>query len=757
MRRHRRWFRLTALVAAAVLALAQTWSQPLFAQEAPAEITPPTEVGRLAWTGGSVSLRPAGQQDWIAAVPNYPLTAGDSLWTQPGAEAGLQVADTLIALAPATELDLERLESGVLTVSEPQGEVFVRVGRLRAGESATLRTPRGSVSLDTPGRYAIAAGTTESPTLVTVFEGAARLEGPEALVLRSGQTAVITGDQSFTVRITPALHNAFIDRMLARTRPRRPPAVAPPPLVAAMPGGADLDEYGTWARNAEYGEIWYPRVAAGWVPYREGHWAYVAPWGWTWIDDAPWGFAPFHYGRWTQIGRRWAWVPIAVVVPAAPPYPVYAPALVTFFDVGAGFAAGVATGALLAGSVGWVPLGPFEAYHPYFRASPRYVREVNMRQVTRVTVNQVTINQIRIDRFRNRGAATVVPASALAASRPVRPLARPAPAAMLTQARPVVGRAPLPPTTATLGVTPAQARRQHIAPPPAGLAVPERRAAPGPARRVGSAGPAAGAARGLPPLAAPAGRRQDAIRPPAGAAGRPAAAPPAPVGATTPAGRCFAARRRTVAGAGASERTGGVARPAGARQAGGACTIGPACRVASPPAGCRGWGACPAPGARADAACRRTFPGADAARARAASAGHRVRAPGAAGAPDGAPGIRASGGRARGAGPTGHPGRPSAARTPPAICAGPPSSAGAPPGARAGPSARAGAPSGATAAGGPPGAPSARGASAAARASGAAAAAGRAQAAMTAPGVPIPSRAPAASNAAGPGVTSWVK
>ncbi len=536
MRRHRRWFRLTALVAAAVLALAQTWSQPLFAQEAPAEITPPTEVGRLAWTGGSVSLRPAGQQDWIAAVPNYPLTAGDSLWTQPGAEAGLQVADTLIALAPATELDLERLESGVLTVSEPQGEVFVRVGRLRAGESATLRTPRGSVSLDTPGRYAIAAGTTESPTLVTVFEGAVRLEGPEALVLRSGQTAVITGDQSFTVRITPALHNAFIDRMLARTRPRRPPAVAPPPLVAAMPGGADLDEYGTWARNAEYGEIWYPRVAAGWVPYREGHWAYVAPWGWTWIDDAPWGFAPFHYGRWTQIGRRWAWVPIAVVVPAAPPYPVYAPALVTFFDVGAGFAAGVATGALLAGSVGWVPLGPFEAYHPYFRASPRYVREVNMRQVTRVTVNQVTINQIRIDRFRNRGAATVVPASALAASRPVRPLARPAPAAMLTQARPVVGRAPLPPTTATLGVTPAQARRQHIAPPPAGLAVPERRAAPGPARRVGSAGPAAGAARGLPPLAAPAGRRQDAIRPPAGAGGRPAAAPPRRSGRPRPPG-----------------------------------------------------------------------------------------------------------------------------------------------------------------------------------------------------------------------------
>ena len=121
----------------------------------------------------------------------------------------------------------------------------------------------------------------------------------------------------------------------------------------------------TGAPAPEYGQVWYPPVSPGWVPYRQGHWAYVAPWGWTWIDDAPWGFAPFHYGRWVQIGGRWAWTPGAVAV-AEPP--VYAPALVAFIGIGAGVALGAA---LASGSIGWVPLGPREPFRPWYHASNR--------------------------------------------------------------------------------------------------------------------------------------------------------------------------------------------------------------------------------------------------------------------------------------------------------------------------------------------------------------------------------------------------
>src|SRR5436190_15810693 len=119
-------------------------------------------------------------------------------------------------------------------------------------------------------------------------------------------------------------------------------------MVAAMPGGDELAQYGSWVESPEYGQAWYPQVAPDWAPYRDGHWAYVAPWGWTWVDSAPWGFAPFHYGRWAHIGGRWGWYPGGLV--AGRPVPVYAPALVTFFGVGAAVGVGAA---LAAGRIGW--------------------------------------------------------------------------------------------------------------------------------------------------------------------------------------------------------------------------------------------------------------------------------------------------------------------------------------------------------------------------------------------------------------------
>ena len=117
-----------------------------------------------------------------------------------------------------------------------------------------------------------------------------------------------------------------------------------------------MDDNGDWRPDPGYGNVWYPRVAAGWAPYREGHWAWIAPWGWTWVDDEPWGYAPFHYGRWLSIRGRWGWVP-------GPPEvrPVYAPALVVFVGGGGGFG----------GNMGWFPLGPREVYVPSYRGESR--------------------------------------------------------------------------------------------------------------------------------------------------------------------------------------------------------------------------------------------------------------------------------------------------------------------------------------------------------------------------------------------------
>ena len=273
----------------------------------------------------------------------------------------------------------------------------------------------------------------------------------------ANQTASVTGSDTFQGEVGPAQRDAFLTAMLASERPPQPQGVAPPPVVAAMPGGDDLAQYGSWSDSPEYGQVWYPQVAQDWVPYREGRWAYVAPWGWTWVDSAPWGFAPFHYGRWVEAGGRWGWIPGGGV---GAPRPVYAPALVTFLGVGA--VAGIGIGAALAGGrVGWLPLGPREPFRPWYRASDRYFRQVNVAHVTNFT----TINRdVTINNFANRRAATVVPTSAMTASRPVGTSFQRVDPAQLAQARPVFGQQPLRPAPTTVGVTPVVARQLGLPP-----------------------------------------------------------------------------------------------------------------------------------------------------------------------------------------------------------------------------------------------------------------------------------------------------
>ena len=143
-----------------------------------------------------------------------------------------------------------------------------------------------------------------------------------------------------------------------------------------MTGYNDLDGYGDWQSDADYGSVWYPPVDANWAPYSQGCWIWVAPWGWTWIDNAPWGFVPFHYGRWVHVRRGWAWSPGQLTV-----RPVYAPALVAW---GTGPNAGVS----------WVALGYNELYRPSEHISSAYLRRVNVSNTyinSTVTMNYGTL------------------------------------------------------------------------------------------------------------------------------------------------------------------------------------------------------------------------------------------------------------------------------------------------------------------------------------------------------------------------------
>jgi hypothetical protein len=379
---------------------------------------PPSRVGRLSYVDGTVSFHPAGQPngqqgDWSPATVNYPVTTGESFWTDANARAAIEIGPAELRLDQASELDVTRLDNRSTELQLDQGVLNLHLTQMPSGE-ITVTTPRGRVLITAPGDYDIDAGQPDNDQpsdqlQVSVFNGAAKFQGDHGAVdIPAGQAAVISGDP-LDVQLVAANPNDF-DQWAEDQEHKEDLAKIPQAVPPAVTGYQDLAAYGSWNDSPDYGQVWYPSdVPTDWAPYRYGHWAWVDPWGWTWIDDAPWGFAPFHYGRWVEVGDRWAWVPEDI-----PPQPVYAPALVTFVG-GDGWGVDLAAGAAVA-AIGWVALAPHEVYHPWYRASTVYDRGVNGRDWNQ---RSFSATNVTVNNFRNRRAATVVPTAAFTHAAPV--------------------------------------------------------------------------------------------------------------------------------------------------------------------------------------------------------------------------------------------------------------------------------------------------------------------------------------------------
>ena len=343
---------LAFFFAAAVCALAQ-------------EPDPPSRVARLNYLTGPVSFRPGTVDEWAAATVNYPLTTGDHLWTDPGARTEMHIGSTAIRIASQTALSFLNLDDRAVQLSVTQGSVNLRIRELADDESYEVDTPNVAITILRPGSYRVDADGERNTTTVTVIAGDVSVTGGGlAFPVHARQSASISGMDELAYQVSaPPLPAEFDDWCDQRDR-GEDQVQSTRYIPTEMTGYEDLDQYGTWRQEPDYGWVWGPStVEIGWAPYRYGRWCWVEPWGWTWVDDAPWGFAPFHYGRWAYIAGGWVWVP----GPRMPGIrPVYAPALVVFVG-GPGFG----------GSAVWFPLGPREAYRPSYRASDRYFRHVN--------------------------------------------------------------------------------------------------------------------------------------------------------------------------------------------------------------------------------------------------------------------------------------------------------------------------------------------------------------------------------------------
>jgi hypothetical protein len=333
----------------------QQYPQPQNYPQQDAQVPGPS-VAHISLINGDVSVRRGDSGELTAAVLNAPLMAQDQVMTGDGSRVEIEFDSfNLVRLGPNSEVHLADLQQ--LQIQVGRGVVTYRASQDQNGQ-VEVDTPSVSIHPLRRGAYRIAVhqdGTSE----ITVRSGEAEIYGPRGNQrVGLGQTMLARGmaaDPEF--QIVAAAREDDWDRWNDQRDHEMDRSRSYQYVSRDVDGAEDLDAYGRWNNDPEYGYVWSPtNVPAGWAPYQQGHWVWTGAYGWTWVSSDPWGWAPYHYGRWFYRPTGWCWYPGGL---RGRQY--WSPALVGFvgFGGGAGFGFGF-------GNVGWVPLAPFEPFHRWW-------------------------------------------------------------------------------------------------------------------------------------------------------------------------------------------------------------------------------------------------------------------------------------------------------------------------------------------------------------------------------------------------------
>src|SRR5882757_876664 len=186
------------------------------------ESDPPGRVARLSYTNGSVSLQPAGVEDWADATVNRPLTTGDKLWTDRDSRAQMNIT---------------------------AGIAIVHVRDLGEDQSLEIDTPNVAVTLQSPGDYRVQVNEAGDTTVVKVSSGDAQVSAAgQSVPLHTQQASTFTGTDQVTVgAISVGAPDALDSWSLERDhRSEQAQARTSEYVSPDVTGADDLADYGTW-------------------------------------------------------------------------------------------------------------------------------------------------------------------------------------------------------------------------------------------------------------------------------------------------------------------------------------------------------------------------------------------------------------------------------------------------------------------------------------------------------------------------------
>jgi len=301
---------------------------------------------RLGDFQGNVEVQLQAADAWMPAERNLPLM--ESAWVRTRADSRLEMEldeGSAWRLGPDSQgeiSDYSRLSTGqrVTLLSLDHGLAYF-TGEPKGKDALSLAVPGAQVILIRGARIRMEAQ--ERWSIISVIEGKVRYSSPTAEIdLLAGQTLRLEPENTARFFLDREVKAMGLDRWSeARDKVEAAPASAG--HVLERYGLADLDAAGEWIQTDEFGAVWKPKAAGGWVPFQNGRWRWYDALGYTWVSSDAWGWLPYHYGRWAhRENLGWVW----------------APSVGTVFKPGEVY---WMRGAELAG---WGPLAPGEAWPP---------------------------------------------------------------------------------------------------------------------------------------------------------------------------------------------------------------------------------------------------------------------------------------------------------------------------------------------------------------------------------------------------------
>jgi len=264
--------------------------------------------GRVSYVEGIAAVAQEEDVDWLQVTVNTPVRQADRYILQSDALMELELeGGNFVRFGPDSDATVEEYGSGGIKLVLASGDLIIR---LRSPVPVSVSTETAKITLEERGLYRVSRK--GKWVKLVVRRGRANVAGQSRTRdLQSGDVLQMQGpnDPATTVSLIDIRDDFdfWSDRRDAGTVGAQSARF----MGSDYTGSYELDRYGTWDYEQDYGWVWWPSVSVGWSPYVSGRWVFYPSFGWTWVSYEPWGWLPYHHGRWIYSGlsSSWCWLP----------------------------------------------------------------------------------------------------------------------------------------------------------------------------------------------------------------------------------------------------------------------------------------------------------------------------------------------------------------------------------------------------------------------------------------------------------------